>query len=57
MNIKMKLRSKKCLMGQVLLMLGFFKKAMQIVNTRPHSNQTPAITYPWTPVNAVDWKI
>lgn len=57
MKMKMKWRSKKSLKGQELLMLEFFKKAMQIINTSPHINQTPAITYPCTPVNAADWKI
>lgn len=45
--------SKKSLIAQ-LLMLGCFK-VMKIPNPNPHSNHTPAIAYPCTPVNAVDW--
>lgn len=37
-------------------MLGCFK-VLKIPKPKPHSNHTTAIAYPWTPVNAVDWKV
>lgn len=47
--------SKKSLIAQLLMLWCF--KVMKIPKPNPHSNHTAAVAYPWTPVNAVDWKI